>query len=201
MCCTLILQRSSLIMKGMMHAATSRRSRIRNGPSTRTRGDSAHLLLHCDAEGLGNNGAVDTGHDERGGQEKGSHGDNLTADCRTANGEGDAYLCPGVQASPSVRQAWERTSVAASFRVERADRIQVEECPERRAVSASSMWNPQRQTRRIGAECTDRSESGMSSSFAGGNCSARPCAAATWQDKGLMSYRNWKRRRKKTWRN
>ena len=83
MCCTLILQRSSLIMKGMMHAATSRRSRIRNGPSTRTRGDSAHLLLHCDAEGLGNNGAVDTGHDERGGQGKGSRGDNPTADCRT----------------------------------------------------------------------------------------------------------------------
>ena len=52
------------------------------------------------------------------------------------------------------------------FRVERADRTQVEECPERRAVSASSMWNPQRRTRRTGAECTDRSESGMSPSCA-----------------------------------
>ena len=34
-----------------------------------------------------------------------------------------------------------------------------------------------------------------------GNCSAMPWAAATWQDKGLMSCRNWKRRRKNTWRN
>ena len=83
-------------------------------------GESAHLVLHCDAEGLGKNGPVDTGHDERGGQGKGSRGDNPTADCRTANGEGDAYLCSGVQAPPSVRQAWERTSVAASVRVERA---------------------------------------------------------------------------------
>ena len=120
MCCTVILQRSSLFIKGIMHAATSRRSRICKGPVTRTWGESAHLVLHCDAEGPGNNGAVDTGHDERGGQGKGSRGDNPTADCRTTNGEGDAHLCPGVQASPSVRQAWERTSVAASFRVERA---------------------------------------------------------------------------------
>ena len=30
------------------------------------------------------------------------------------------------------------------------------------------------------------------------NCSAMPCAAATWQDIGLMSCRNWKRKRKKT---
>ena len=35
----------------------------------------------------------------------------------------------------------------------------------------------------------------------GVNCSAMPWAAATWQDKGLMSCRNWRRRRKKTWRN
>ena len=83
------------------------------------KGESARLVLHCDAEGLGKNGAVDTGHDERGGQGKGSRGDNPSAECRTANGEGDAYLCPGVQASPSERQAWERTSVAASFRVGR----------------------------------------------------------------------------------
>ena len=68
---------------------------------------------------LEKNGAVDTGHDECGGQGKGSRGDDPTADCRTTNGEGDAYLCPGVQASPSVRWAWERTSVAASFRVGR----------------------------------------------------------------------------------
>ena len=74
----------------------------------------------------------------------------------------------GVQASPSVRWAWERISVAVSVRVERADRIQVEECPERRAVSASSMRRQQRRTRRTGTECTDRSESGMSSSFAVG---------------------------------
>ena len=77
----------------------------------------------------------------------------------------------------------------------------VDESPERRAVSASSTWRQQRRTRRTGTECTDRSSSGMSSSFCGENCSARPCAAATWQDKGLMSCRNWKRRRKKTWRN
>ena len=32
--------------------------------STKTRGESAHLVLHYDAEGLGKNGAVDTGHDE-----------------------------------------------------------------------------------------------------------------------------------------
>ena len=89
--------------------------------------------------------------------------------CRTTNGEGDAHLCPGVQASPSVRQAWERTSVAVCFsRREGQDRIQVEESPERRAASASSMWRQQRRTRRTGAERTDRSESGMSSSFAVG---------------------------------
>ena len=63
---------------------------------------------------LEKNGAVDTGHDECGGQGKGSRGDNPSADCQTTNGEGDAYLCPGVQASPSVRWAWERTSVAVS---------------------------------------------------------------------------------------
>ena len=67
------------------------------------KGESAHLVLHCDAEGPGKNGAVDTGHGERGGQGKGSRGDTPTADCRTTDGEGDAYLCPGVQASPSVR--------------------------------------------------------------------------------------------------
>ena len=143
------------------------------------KGESAHLVLHCDAEGPGTNGAVDTGHDQRGGQGKGSRGDNPTADWRTTDGEGDAHLRPGVQASPSVRQAWERTSVAASFRVERTDRVQVEESPERRAVSASPTWRPQRRTRRTGAECTDRSSSGMSSSYCGEICSARPCAAAT----------------------
>ena len=79
MCCTLILQRSSLIIKGMMHAAITRRSRIHKGPSTRTRGESAHLVFHCDAEGPGKNGPVDTEHDERGGQGKGSRGDNPTA--------------------------------------------------------------------------------------------------------------------------
>ena len=84
------------------------------------------------------------------------------------------------------------------FASEGQDRIQVEESPERRAASASSMWRQQRRTRRTGAECTDRSESGMSSTFAGGgNCSAMPFAAATWQDKGLMSSRNGERRRKK----
>ena len=54
------------------------------------------------------------------------------------------------------------------FASEGQDRIQVEESPERRAASASSMWRQQRRTRRTGAECTDRSESGMSSSFAVG---------------------------------
>ena len=54
------------------------------------------------------------------------------------------------------------------FASEGQDRIQVEESPERRAAAASSMWRQQRRTRRIGAECTDRSESGMSSSFAVG---------------------------------
>ena len=108
--------------------------------------ESAHLVLHCDAELPGTNGAVDTGHDQRGGQGKGSRGDNPTADWRTTNGEGDAHLCPGVQASPSVRQAWEGTSVTASFRVEMADRVQVDESPERRAVSASPTWRQQRRT-------------------------------------------------------
>ena len=46
------------------------------------------------------------------------------------------------------------------------DRTQVEESPEQRAVSASSMWRQQRRTRRNGAECTDRSELGMFFSFA-----------------------------------
>ena len=55
-----------------------------------------------DLEGLGKNGAVDTGHDECGVQGKGYRGDNPTADCRTTHGEGGASLCPGVQASPSV---------------------------------------------------------------------------------------------------
>ena len=54
------------------------------------------------------------------------------------------------------------------FASEEQDRIHVEESPERRGVSASSMWRQQRRTRRTGAECTDRSELGMSSSFAGG---------------------------------
>ena len=36
MCCTLILQRSSRFIKGIMYAATSRRSRICKGPVTRT---------------------------------------------------------------------------------------------------------------------------------------------------------------------
>ena len=201
MCCTLILRRSSLILKGMMHAATTRRSRIHRGPSTRTRGSPHIWFFTVMLKDPGTNGAVDTGHDQRGGQGKGSRGDNPTADWRTTNGEGDAHLRPGVQASPSVRQAWERTSVAASFRVERTDRVQVDESPERRAVSASPTWRPQRRTRRTGAECTDRSSSGMSSSYCSETCSARPCAAATWQDNGLMSCRNWKRRRKKTWRN
>ena len=128
---------------------------------------SAHLVLHCDAEGPGKNGAVDTGHDECAGRGKGSRGDTLAADCRTTDGEGDAHLCPGVQVSPSVRWAWEGTSVVAIFRVWQ-DRIQVEESPERRAVSASSIWRPQRRTRRTGAECTDRSQSGMSSFLCGG---------------------------------
>ena len=83
-------------------------------------GESAHLVLHCDAEGPGKNGAVDTGHDECAGRGKGSRGDTPTADCRTTDGEGDAHLCPGVQASPSVRWAWEGISVVAIFRVERA---------------------------------------------------------------------------------
>ena len=38
-----------------------------------------------------------------------------TADCRTTHGEGDAYLCPGVQASPSVRQAWEKNLGRGQF--------------------------------------------------------------------------------------
>ena len=52
-------------------------------------------------------------------------------------------LCPGVQ-------AWERTSVV--FASEGQDRIQVEESPERRAVSASSTRRQQRRARRTGAE-------------------------------------------------
>ena len=55
-------------------------------------GESAHLVLHCDAEGPGKNGAVDTGHDECAGRGKGSRGDTPTADCRTTDGEGDAHL-------------------------------------------------------------------------------------------------------------
>ena len=79
------------------------------------------------------------------------------------------------------------------FASEGQDRIQVEESPERRAVSASSMWHQQRRSA--------QTEAGSPPPLAGENCSAMPWAAATWQDKGLMSCRNWKRRRKKTWRN
>ena len=197
MCCTLILRRSSLTIKGMMHAATTRSSQIQKGPSTRTRGESARLSFHCDAEGLGKNGAVDAGHDECGGQGKGSRGDNPTADCRTTSGEGDAYLCQGV----AYDRHWKKPRSRPLFASRGQDRILVEESPERRGVSTSPKKRPQRRTRRNGAECTDRSESGMFSSFCGENCSAMLCAAATWQDKGLMSCRNWKRRRKKTWRN
>ena len=90
------------------------------------------------------NGPVDTGHDECGGQGEGSRGDNPTADCRTANGQGDAHLCPGVRASPSVRQAWERSSVAASFRVGRAEIAhKSKKAQNGRAVSASSIWRQQ----------------------------------------------------------
>ena len=61
----------------MLHFDPSQR--IRNGPLTRTRGESARLVLHCDAEGPGKNGAVDTGHDECDGQGKGSRGDDPSA--------------------------------------------------------------------------------------------------------------------------
>ena len=76
-------------------------------------------------------------------------------ECRTTNGEGDACLCPD--------RHWKEPRSRLFFASEGQDRIQVEESPERRAASASSMWRQQRRTRRTGAECTDRSESGMSS--------------------------------------
>ena len=87
------------------------------------------------------------------------------------------------------------------FASEGQDRIQVEESPERRAVSASSTWRQQRRTRRTGAECTDRSESGMSSFLCGeGNCSAvrRGHVARQWLDE-LPKLE--KKKRRKTWRN
>ena len=59
--------------------------------------------------------------------------------------EGDAHLCPGVQASPSVRGAWERTSVAAGFRVGRTrSHTSWKKAQNGEPVSASSMWHQQR---------------------------------------------------------
>ena len=165
MCCTLILRRSSLIMKGMMHATITRRSRIRNGPSTRTRRESARLVLHSDAEGLGKNGPVDTGHDEA---DKGKE-TAVTTLRQTVKQQTAKEMLTCVQVCrhlPACDRHGKEPRSRLVFTWGGQDRIQVEESPERRAVSSSSMWIPQRRTRRTGAECTDRSESGMSSSYA-----------------------------------
>ena len=84
------------------------------------------------------------------------------------------------------------------FASEGHDRIQVEESPERRAASASSMW---RQHAAQARSAQTEVNQACLPPLRWGNCSAMPCAAATWQDKGLMSCRNWKRTRQKTWRN
>ena len=202
MCCTLILRRSSLIMKGMMHAATTRRSRIHKGPSARTRGCSPHIcffivmlrdlettaLLTQGTMNVADMGKVAAVTTLRQNVEQQTAKEMLT--CVQACRHLPAYDRHGKE--PRSRPV---------FASRGQDRIQVEESPERRAVSASSKWNPQRRTRRTGAECTDRSSSGMSSSFAVGellrNAVRRSPMARQWLDE----LPKLKKEKKETWRN
>ena len=111
--------------RNCMHAAkASRRSRIHKGPSTRARG-SPHIWFFTvmlnrllEQTALLTQGTINVA-------DKGRAAAVTTlrqiGEQQTAK-EMPRHLRPGVQASPSVRQAWERTSVAASFRVERKAR-------------------------------------------------------------------------------
>ena len=166
MCCTLIFRRSSLIMKGMMHAATTMRSRIHKGPSTRTR-RSPHIwfftvmLRDLEKTALLTQGTMNV-PDE--GKVAAVTPLRQTVEQQTAK---EMRTC--VQACrhlPAYDGHGKEPRSRPFFASRGQDRTQVEESPERRAVSASSIWRPQRRTRRTGAECTDRSQSGMSSSSA-----------------------------------
>ena len=154
--CTLILRRSSLIIKGMMHAATTRRSRIHKGPSTRTRG-SPHVwfftvMLRDPETALLTQGTMKVA-------DKGKAAA-VTTLRWTVKQQTAKEMLTCVQACRHL-PAYDRHGKEPRSRLVFAwggqDRIQVEETPERRAVSTSSIRRPQRRTRRSDAECTDRS--------------------------------------------
>ena len=68
------------------------------------RGDSPHIwFLIVMLRDLGKTALLTQGTKNVADKGKVAAVTTLTADCRTTNGEGDAYLCPSVQASPSVR--------------------------------------------------------------------------------------------------
>ena len=184
----------------MLHFDPSQR--IRNGPcTTRTRGESARLVLHCDAEGPGKNGAVDTGHDECDGQGKGSRGDDPSAVSNSKR----RRRCSLVSRRAGISQrttGMGKNLGRGSFRVGegkiayKLKKAQNGE-PHLRLPCGVNSDGHAALARNAQTEVNQACPPPLRC----GNCSAMPCAAATWQDKGLMSCRNWKRRRKKTWRN
>ena len=182
----------------MIHATTTRSSRIQKGPSTRTRGSPHvwYLVLHCDADGRGKTAQLTQGTMNVADQGKVVA---VTTPRQTVEQQTMKELLPCVRQCRRTKSSG-RTSVASSFPVGRADRIQVEKSPTRRAICASSTWRQQRRTRRTGAECTDRSQSGMSSSFARSTAPQGRALGPHGKTIAWMRCRNRKRRRKKMWR-
>ena len=138
MCCTLILRRSRLIIKGMMHAATTRRSRIHERPSTRTR-RSPHIwfftvmLRALEKMALLTQGTMNVADE---GKVAAVTPPRQTVEQQTAK---EMLTC--VQACrhlPAYDGHGKESRSWPFFASRGQDRTQVEECPERRAVSASS---------------------------------------------------------------
>ena len=123
------------------------------------KGESARLVLHCDAEGPGKKALLTQGTMNVADKGKVAA---VTTVRQTVEQQTAKEMLTCVQACRHLpacdRHGKERRSRPV-FASEEQDRTQVEESPERRAASASSMWRQQRRTRRTSAERTDRSES------------------------------------------
>ena len=197
--CTLILRRSRLIIKGMMHAATTRRSRIHKGPSTRTRG-SPHVwfftvMLRDPETALLTQGTMNVADEGKVAA--------VTTLRQTVKQQTAKEMLTCVQACrhlPAYGRHWKeprsRLVFASGKTAHKLKKAQNGEPYLRHPCGVHSDGR---------AALARSAQTGVNQACpppcVGVNCSARPCAAATWQDKGLMSCRHWKRRGKKTWRN